>query len=288
MTKVPLRSVHHPHRSAIWMMVLGTACTATQDSVTKVLMQFLPAIVILWVRYALQTTLSGGALLRRGKWGFRTTQPGLHLLRGLVIMGTGTSGFMALQRLPVAEFTAIYGLAPITIAAVGHFFQGDRAKRSTWWALVLGLLGVLLIVRPGGKIDPIGAALALAGVACYTAMQVLTRKLAQKDAPQTIQFYSSLLGLLVFGLLVPWFWPSNWSASVVLLLAAAAVMGTSGQYLMLLSFAKAPASAVSPYLYCAVAFSALWGWALFDHWPDQLALVGIALIVLGGWRSARG
>ena len=279
----------HPQRDAILMMVLATACVASQDSLTKVLMHSLPAVVILWVRYLLQTSLSGTVLLRRDQGrGFRTRQLRWHLLRGLTIVGTSVSGFLALQRLPVAEFTAIYGLAPIAMAAVGHFWLGDTAKRGTWWALALGLLGVFLIVRPGGNIDPIGAALALSGVVCYTAMQVLTRKLAQHDAPQTIQFYSSVLGLLLFAVLVPWFWPSHWSTDMLLLLAATASLGTAGQYLMLLAFAKAPASVVSPYLYCAVLFSALWGWALFAHWPAPWALLGMALIVLAGWKSSRG
>ena len=135
-----------------------------------------------------------------------------------------------------------------------------------------------------------GALIALAGVGCYTGFQTLTGVLARHDAPQTTHLYTSVLGALVFSALVPWFWPSSVSGLNLALLVTVALAGTYGQYFMVLAFSRAPVSVVSPYLYSAIAFSALAGWALFGHVPDAVSLAGMALIagfgVLGAWARA--
>ena len=146
-------------------------------------------------------------------------------------------------------------------------------------------------VRPGGAVDPLGAGLALMGVICYTGFQLLTGVLARQDSPLTIQLCTSLLGCAVMSALVPWFWPDSMSWPEVVLLLFVALAGSYGQYFTVLAFSKAPASVLTPYLYTAIGFSALGGWWMFGHMPDEMALTGMGMIAgfgcWAGWLNRR-
>ena len=279
------------HRPAIVAMLAAMASLATQDSLAKLLMGSLTPVVIIWSRYTLQTLLAGASLFRRAPGqALRTRHAGLQTLRGTLVVLASVCGYAALQRMPVAEFTAVYCLVPLTVTLAGRWFLHEPVRPAVWWCVGLGIAGVWLVVRPGAAVDPVdptGTALALCGVACYTGFQLLTTVLARHDTPFSIHFYTSVQGMLLFSLLVPFFWPDAWTTAQLLLLGLVALAGTFGQYFMVLAFARAPVSVVSPYLQTAIVFSALWGWALFGHVPDAWALAGMGLIAASGVAVAR-
>jgi drug/metabolite transporter (DMT)-like permease len=278
--------------SAILTMVAAMACLSTQDTLSKKLMLSLAPVMIIWTRYGLQTALVSVSLWRRRSpelW--RSRQWRLQLLRGVLVVGGSVCGYGALQRMPVAEFTAVYCLVPLAVTLAARFVMKEQVSWSGWLCVAGGLMGALLVVRPGGDVDPIGALLALAGVACHTAFQILTGYLARQDSPLTIQLFTSVFGFASLTLAVPFFWPAAlpWPDLVMLFLVALA--GAYGQYFMVLAFAKAPASVLSPYLYSAIGFSALGGWWMFGHLPDATAICGMLMIggfgLAAGWLSQR-
>lgn len=276
------------HRTAIVAMLVAMASLSTQDSLAKLLMTSLAPVLIVWARYTLQTLLAGVSVLRRsGEQPLRTRRPGLQALRGSLVVLASACGYAALERMPVAEFTAVYCLVPLTVTLAGRWCLHEAVRPAVWGCVALGIAGVLLVVRPGSAVDPVGTLLALCGVACYTGFQLLTTVLARHDSPLCIHFYTSVQGMAVFSLLVPLFWPEAWTAGALLLLGAVALAGTVGQYAMVLAFARAPVSVVSPYLQTAIVFSALWGWVLFEHVPDAWAVAGMGLIAASGVAVAR-
>lgn len=276
--------------TAILTMVAAMACLSTQDTFSKKLMLSLAPVLIIWTRYGLQTALAGVSIWRsRSPQWLRTRQWRLQLLRGALVVGGSVFGYGALQRMPVAEFTAIYCLVPLAVTLVARFVMKEQVSPAGWLCMAGGLCGALLVVRPGGHVDPTGAALALMGVICYTGFQTLTGVLARQDSPLTIQLYTSAFGFVSLSVLVPFFWPTEWPWPTLALLAWVALAGSYGQYFMVLAFSKAPASTLSPYLYSAIGFSALGGWLMFDHWPDALAVGGMGMIagfgLLSGWLN---
>jgi drug/metabolite transporter (DMT)-like permease len=287
-----MSSLQATRLSAILTMVAAMACLSTQDTLSKKLMLSLAPVMIIWTRYGLQTALVSVSLWRRRSpelW--RSRQWRLQLLRGVLVVGGSVCGYGALQRMPVAEFTAVYCLVPLAVTLAARFVMKEQVSWSGWLCVAGGLMGALLVVRPGGDVDPIGALLALAGVACHTAFQILTGYLARQDSPLTIQLFTSVFGFASLTLAVPFFWPAAlpWPDLVMLFLVALA--GAYGQYFMVLAFAKAPASVLSPYLYSAIGFSALGGWWMFGHLPDATAICGMLMIggfgVAAGWFSQR-
>jgi drug/metabolite transporter (DMT)-like permease len=175
------------------------------------------------------------------------------------------------------------------VTFVARFVMKEHVSPVGWLCVAGGLSGALLVVRPGGHVDPVGTLLALMGVVCYTGFQTLTGYLARQDSPLTIQWCTSALGFASLSLAVPFFWPAELPWSMLALLGLVALAGSYGQFFMVLAFSKAPASTLSPYLYTAIGFSALGGWWVFDHLPDALAMGGMAMIagfgLLAGWRQ---
>ena len=282
-----MSSVQATRLSAILTMVAAMACLSTQDTLSKKLMLSLAPAIIIWTRYGLQTALVSVSLWRRCSpelW--RSRQWRLQLLRGVLVVGGSVCGYGALQRMPVAEFTAIYCLVPLAVTLVARFVMKEPVSWAGWLCVAGGLTGALLVVRPGGDVDPAGALLALAGVACHTAFQALTGYLARQDSPLTIQLFTSVFGFASLSLAAPFFWPAALPWPDVALLLLVALAGAYGQYFMVLAFAKAPASVLSPYLYSAIGFSALGGWWMFGHLPDATALCG--MLMIGGFGLAAG
>jgi drug/metabolite transporter (DMT)-like permease len=278
--------------TAILTMVAAMACLSTQDTFSKKLMLGLAPVIIIWTRYGLQTALVlAGIWRRRSPQLLRTRQWRLQLLRGSLVVGGSVFGYGALQRMPVAEFTAIYCLVPLAVTFVARFVMKEHVSPVGWLCVAGGLSGALLVVRPGGHVDPTGATLALMGVVCYTGFQTLTGYLARQDSPLTIQWCTSAFGFVSLSVLAPFFWPAELPWPTLALLGLVAVAGSYGQYFMVLAFSKAPASTLSPYLYSAIGFSALGGWWVFDHWPDALAVGGMVMIagfgLLSGWLNAQ-
>ena len=287
-----MSSVQATRLSAILTMVAAMACLSMQDTLSKKLMIGLAPAIIIWTRYGLQTALVSVSLWRRRSpelW--RSGQWRLQLLRGVLVVGGSVCGYGALQRMPVAEFTAIYCLVPLAVTLAARFVMKEQVSWSGWLCVAGGLMGALLVVRPGGDVDPVGALLALAGVACHTAFQILTGYLARQDSPLTIQLFTSVFGFASLSPAVPFFWPAALPWPDLAMLFLVALAGANGQYFMVLAFAKAPASVLSPYLYSAIGFSALGGWWMFGHLPDATAICGMLMIggfgVAAGWLSQR-
>jgi drug/metabolite transporter (DMT)-like permease len=287
-----MNSIQATRLSAILTMVAAMACLSTQDTLSKKLMLSLAPVMIIWTRYGLQTALVSVSLWRRRSpelW--RSRQWRLQLLRGVLVVGGSVCGYGALQRMPVAEFTAVYCLVPLAVTLAARFVMKEQVSWSGWLCVAGGLMGALLVVRPGGDVDPVGALLALAGVACHTAFQILTSYLARQDSPLTIQLFTSVFGFASLSLAVPFFWPAALPWPDLAMLFLVALAGAYGQYFMVLAFAKAPASVLSPYLYSAIGFSALGGWWMFGHLPDATAICGMLMIggfgLAAGWLSQR-
>ena len=282
-----MSSVQATRLSAILTMVAAMACLSTQDTLSKKLMLSLAPVIIIWSRYGLQTALVSVSLWRRRSpelW--RSRQWRLQLLRGVLVVGGSVCGYGALQRMPVAEFTAIYCLVPLAVTLAARFVMKEQVSWPGWLCVAGGLTGALLVVRPGGDVDPVGALLALAGVTCHTAFQILTGYLARQDSPLTIQLFTSVFGFASLSLVAPFFWPAALPWPDIALLLLVALAGAYGQYFMVLAFAKAPASVLSPYLYSAIGFSALGGWWMFGDLPDATAICG--MLMIGGFGLAAG
>lgn len=272
--------------------MLAGACFATLDTTTKYIALSVPALMALWVRYLLQALLSTAILFPlHGRVLFRTAQPKLQLLRGLLLITTTTLAFFALRFMPVGELTAIVMVTPLVVTVLVVTVFKERIAPLHWLFVLSGFAGTLLIVRPGGGDFGWAALLPLGCMLVNTAFQLLSSHLGKSESPATTHFYSVWIGAILSTLTLPVAWVVIDSPMLWLLMVFMGVTGALGHFLLAQAYRYAPAAVLMPYLYCHVGFAVLGGWLVFAHVPDTWACAGIGLIAVSGvcsaWLTAR-
>ena len=273
----------HPYRGAL-LFILGLLLFACMDTTTKYLAARHEVPLIVAVRYIGNLLLMVALLApTHGRQLVGTRRRGLVILRGMCLAAVSILVGFALQRMPVAETTAINFLAPILVVIAAGPILGERIGRLGWTAALLGFAGVLLIVRPGSGLEAIGVACALAGAAGNMAYQLLSRLLAATERTIALLFYTALVGAIAFGLALPWYWedrPPSLLETVLFL--SLGIYGGLGHFLFTAAYRDAPASRLAPMNYLQLLWAGLLGWIVFGHVPDRLSLLGMAIVAASG------
>lgn len=230
----------------------------------------------------------------------RTRRPALHVLRGLLLVLANMFFFLGLATLPLAEAMALFFVAPLFITALSQPVLGERVGPVRWAAVLVGMVGVIIVLRPGTGIISIAGLLPVAAAFCYAWLQMLTRRLGVTDKAATLSFYIQLCFLVVSAavgaaigdgrfsgsdnttlefLLRAWSWPSKPDLSLLILCGA--LIGV-GSYLLSQAYRLAEAAAVAPFEYAGMPFALFWGYYLWGDWPDWVTFTGAALIIGSG------
>ncbi|WP_248919830.1 DMT family transporter [Pseudomonas entomophila] len=290
-SSTPLSGVNQPLRG-IALVVVATFLFASHDGLSKFLGGVYPIIMVVWARYVVHTLLMAGIFLpKAGLAVLRTRRPLLQTLRALSLLSTSLLFTAGLQYLPLAEATSVNFLAPVLVTALSVPLLKERVTLGQWLAVVMGFIGVLVVVHPGGALFtpailfPFGSALGF----CF--YQLLTRKLAAHDSPTTSNFYAGLCNTVIMTALVPFFWQVPAWPHVLLMLALGGC-GMTAHLLLTQAFRHAAPALLAPFSYCQIVFAGLLGAVVFGQVPDGMSLVGISVICLSGlaaaWMQRRG
>src|SRR5450830_249799 len=267
----------------ILLIVLASLAFAVLDACTKYAVALVPVLMLLWFRYAFQAVLTFVLRFPIQKMGlFATQNPRFQILRGVLLLITSACSFVGLRYLPVGEFTAITMLSPLVAMALAAWILKNQVSTQRWLLMATGLVGVLLVARPGGQVFSWALLLPLLLVIAYAWFQVLTSRLSGEENPYTMHFYTGLVGAVVMSPIVV----SSWNTDALLthwhLFLIVGFLGTFGHLMLLRAYMRASAPVLIPYLYTQIAFATLGGWLVFNHVPDALALIGIAVIAFSG------
>lgn len=272
----------HPGRG-IALAIVATACFALLDTTSQYVGGVVPVLMAVWLRFLVQTGMTAALLLpRQGKSLFVTRAPGWQLLRGALMVTSGTVAYISLQHVPVGEFTAILMLVPLVITLLAAMLLREHVSGLTWLLVAGGLTGALIVVRPKGSDLNIGMFLPLLLVVINAFYQIVTSKMVRTEDPGTMHFYTGLTGLVFGTLVLPWSWAPMREPMLWLLVGLLGVFGSLGHYFMIKGYQKAPASRITPYMYTQIAFATLAGWLVFGHAPDVWTVLGIGLIAVCG------
>ncbi len=230
-------------------------------------------------------------LPRRGLGLFRTRRPLLQLARSAAMFTSNLCFFFAVTFIPLAKAAAVSLAAPLIVALLAWPLLRERTTPARVLASAVGFVGVLVVIRPGGALFHWASLFVLGSATCYAMYQILTRKLAGVDAPETSNLYSSGVGAFGMLLVVPFVWqtPASWADA--LMFASLGVLGCAGHFLVVLAMGRAPANIVSPFQYFQLLGSVGIGWLFFADLPDAMTWLGAAIIVAAGlfigWDQAR-
>ena len=235
---------------------------------------------------------------------FSTRRLSRHILRGLSVVVANFAFFAGLAALPLAEASAIFFIAPLLITGFSAFFLGEYVGVWRWTALLVGLLGVLIIVKPGSAAFQWAVILPLLSAIAYATLHTITRSMGLAESPITMSLYIQLvfivvcLGMgLMFGdgrfaglghpsaefILRAWAWPSGRD---VLLFVAAGFFSASGGYLISQAYRSSSAGLVAPFEYSTVILAVLWGYIFWQEVPGLSSAFGIFLIIASGVLGA--
>ena len=273
--------------AGIALAIVAMVCFATLDSVTKYVSTSVPVFMAIWFRYAVQAVLTTAVVLPlRGKQVLYTAHPKFQVLRGVLLVSTSLLAFLSLKFMPVGEFTAVVMIAPLIITLLAATMLGEKVSPLRWALVAGGFTGTLIIIQPGQDVFEWHTLLPVALAFLMAWFQTLTSKLAKTEDPATMHFYTGWVGALVSALGLPFVWQSLPSFKLWGLMALIGVLGAVGHFLLILSYQRAPAATVTPYLYTQIGFAMLGGWFVFAHVPDGYAIFGMVMIAVCGAAGA--
>lgn len=287
-TALQAQEAERARLTAIGLMLLALAFFSTLDTAAKWLAtrEGIPVMQLSWLRFLVQFL---GLLILVPALGlmsleslFTTKKFAKQMVRSTLMAATTLFNFLALQYLRLDQTITIVFLAPLVVAALAGPLLGEWVGWRRAIAIAVGFAGILIAVRPGfGDVHP-AVIYSFLAMAAYALFMLLTRHLAPYDPPLVTLFYSMFVGTL-FGApvaLMQWVWPDSWTTWALLL--SLGLLGGTGHFLFILAYSRAPASAISPFLYAQLITMVAMGYLVFGDVPDLWTMIGASVIIASG------
>jgi S-adenosylmethionine uptake transporter len=289
----------------ILLICIGILAISVNDLLIKLLSGGYPLHQMVFVRSAIGLIFTFGFLFWEGGFGLlKTRTPGLHLLRGLLVVGANMTFYAAVAVLPLGQATALFFVAPLFITLLSIPILGEKVGPLRLSAVVVGFLGVVLMQEPWkASVEVSRWVLLLPVIAAglYAFMQVLTRRLGVSTRASALAVYIQSTFLMVsvgfflvagdgryaegveneslIFLLKAWSWPTpqDWPVFIGLGLCS----GIIG-YCLSAAYRMASAATIAPFEYIGLPLAIFWGWVFFAEWPTPATWAGCALIIGAG------
>ena len=308
MTTAPTRS---PALTGILCALAGSAIFSINDVAIKSLSDAYALHQVILIRALIGMTfmLTLMALTRADFRQLLTRRPRGQLLRVVFVMVSNVTYFLGLAALPLADAVAIAFVSPLIVTMLSVLVLHEPVGPRRWAAVAVGMVGVIIMLRPGSGVFQPAAILVLISALCYAATNLMTRHMKATESAFALSLYiqigfiivSGVMGLTVGDghlsgssdpsmafLLRGWLWPpvADWPAFVASGLAVA-----MGGLLIAQAYRLGDAALIAPFEYVGMPFAIFCGVVMFNTWPDLTAWLGIALIIGAGlytlWRETR-
>ncbi|WP_112662754.1 DMT family transporter [Microvirga flavescens] len=270
----------------IALLLVALIFFSCSDAASKGMTATIPAVQAVWLRFVIFTVLmfSAAAILGKGN-PLRSKRPLLQIVRGFGVLGSSTFFVMGLRYLPMAEATAISFISPIFVTGLSIVLLNETVGIRRWAAVFVGLIGVLIVIRPGTGAFDLSAFFPVLSALSWAVALTVTRKVSAADDPIVPLTYAAVTGLVVLSFIVPFYWaPLGWHEISLALITG--ITSTVGQFLVVLSFQHAKASVLAPFSYMQLVSSSVLGFFFFGSVPDFWTVVGAGVIVASGLYTA--
>ena len=278
--------MHAPRRSPLaaagWMLA-AVASFSLMDAGMKLLSAHYPPLQVTLLRGAASLPFVLVWVLPSA--GVRSIVParwGLHLLRGVLGMVMIGCFVYALKRMPLSTAYTLYFVAPLLVAALSVPLLGEKVGPRRWTAIGIGLLGVVVVLRPGvdGLVSLPGLMVLLAATA-YAIAAVTVSLLTRTDTPQSMVVWFLAIMAVGAGLAaIPGWVPLRWEHAALIL--GMGLAGAFGQIALTSAFMRGDASMIAPLEYTGLVWVIAWDWLLWQTLPDTATWTGAAIIVASG------
>ncbi|SDQ78850.1 DMT family transporter [Pseudovibrio sp. Tun.PSC04-5.I4] len=214
----------------------------------------------------------------------------MQLVRGACLAICSIFFFSSLKYMPLADAIAIFFVQPMILTMLSAIILKEKVGVRRWSAVFIGMIGALIIIRPGSSALGLPSLLPLAAATCFAFYLVLTRKLSGKASLLGIQLATGVAGVLTLTPLVIissllGFEAAAWTTPALPHLPLFLLMGVisfASHGCIVLAFDRAPASVLAPLSYTEIISATAVGYVLFGDVPDMFVWLGVALIAGGG------
>jgi drug/metabolite transporter (DMT)-like permease len=286
--------------NGLGLMVVAMLVAPLIDIFSKLATDTTSPTAITAARFAFQAAFMLPLVLWKGSWrSVSWRHSGFHAIRAAIITLAMICFVATLAVMEVADAVAIFFVEPIILTVLSSIFLKETIGWRRYTACAVGFLGAMIVIRPSFEEVGLIAVLPVITALCIAIFALMTRALAQREDPWSMQFQMSLWGIPICALLllfggatgIEFLSPSlpdlqTWSWLVGVGLAAA-VSGILSVY----AYRAAPASVLAPLQYMEIVSATLFGWLVFGDFPDPVKWLGIAIIVGSGlyiiWRERR-
>lgn len=265
------------------LALLAFALYATHDAVVKyvggyyspvqvlffgVLMGF-PVITITMLR-----DKTDGNLIPRHPW--------WTLIRTIAVVITGLCAFYAFSHLPLAQCFAIFFSMPLLITLLAIPVLGEKVRLRRGLAVAVGLIGVMVVVRPGGDSDfNLGHLAAIVAATTGSLASVIVRKVGHAERSAVLMLYPMVANFIAMGLALPFVYrpmPIEHLGAFM----AMAVLGSIGSFLIIGAYRKAEAMVVAPMQFSQIIWATIYGYLFFDERIDRATFIGASIVIASG------
>ncbi len=272
-------------------MILTTMVFASQDGMSRHLGAHYSVITVVMIRYwffaafviAVAAAQKGG-IARVA----RTGQLGLQVFRGVLLAVEICLTVLSFVLLGLIGTHAIFAVYPLLVAALAGPVLGEYVGWRRGLAIVVGLLGVLVILRPGFHVFSPVALVPLAGALMFALYALLTRLAARTDSAETSLFYTGVAGAVAITLVGPFFWTPIQGWQDWFWMLTLCVMGVLGHFLLIKAYEVAEAGTIQPFAYFQLVFVVVIALVLFGERPDRWTVAGAAIILAAGLYTLSG
>ena len=270
----------------IALILASTVFLGLSDVTSKYLSATLPSIEIAWIRFLVFALVMVPAMLPGSHlFALRTVRPGLQVMRGVALLGSSLFFISGLRFLPIAEASATGFVSPLLVTALSIVFLGESVGVRRWLATAVGLIGVLIILRPGSSAFHPAAFFPLVSALSWACMLIMTRMMSGREAVMTTMTYSAIVGIGILTALVPLVWVApSWHDILFGILIG--VASTAGQWIVVLAFRYADASVLAPFSYTQLLWVSILGFLVFGEVPDIWTVTGAIFVVASGLYTA--
>lgn len=212
----------------------------------------------------------------------KTDRPWAHVWRTLLGVTAMGFNFLTYRLLPIAEATVLLFTVPIFATILSALFLKEKVGRHRWGAVVLGFVGVLIVVRPGGSaLPPHGVAAGLMASIVVSAVNITLRQIGRTESATTTVFWFTVMSVVPLSLAMPILGTAHdgYTFGILLMLG---LLGGLAQLTSTAALRLAPVSVVLPIDYSSLIWAALVGWLMFQTVPSPTLWLGAPFIIGSG------
>jgi len=218
------------------------------------------------------------------------SKPSLVGLRAVLGTISLSLSFAAFKLMPMADANALLFTSSLFIPFLAVLMLKEAVGPWRWSAVVVGFIGVLIMVRPGGAVNALGITVAISAAFIQAIMAIILRYLGRHESPETISFYFMVVGTVLTALPLP-FIAVEPTLREAPLLFGVGLSGAAAQWLLTVAFKHTKTVTVTIFGYSGIIWTTLFGWLIWNDWPLPGIFVGAAIVIAANlvivWRESR-